>query len=33
MDPDSVLASAAEEALDRLAERFARPDLRAEPEY
>lgn len=33
MDPDSVLAGAAEEALARLAERHARPDLRAEPEY
>ncbi|WP_413544323.1 HEAT repeat domain-containing protein [Citricoccus nitrophenolicus] len=33
MDPDSVLAGAAEEALERLAERHGRPDLRAEPEY
>jgi hypothetical protein len=33
MDPDSVLASAAEDGLDRLAERLDRPDLRAEPEY
>jgi hypothetical protein len=33
MDPDSVLASAAEDALGRLADRLARPDLRAQPEY
>lgn len=33
MDPDSVLAGAAEDALERLAERHSRPDLRAEPEY
>jgi HEAT repeat protein len=33
MATDSVLAAAAEEALDRLADRLQRPDLRAEPEY
>lgn len=33
MDPDSVLAGAAEIALERLAARHSRPDLRAEPEY
>lgn len=33
MDPDSVLAGAAEEALARLAERHSRPDFRVESEY
>ena len=33
MDPDSVLADAAETALTRLAERLDRPDLRPDSEY
>ena len=33
MDPDSVLADAAETALARLAERLDRPDLRPDSEY
>lgn len=33
MDPDSVLADAAETALARLAERLDRPDLRPDTEY
>ena len=33
MDPDSVLADAAETALARMADRLGRPDLRPDPEY